>query len=226
MRKNTEKMTITFENAPLVRSLAGAFAVVQNQSMSGVIERTVLDALLPRNKIMRDIAEKHLFGANGNVGNALLALFDANIAGDDSGEADHSNLLPLVQFACGQVDFYDLSIVVDSKMLQFSAAQLHLLLGYLRQQGENADDMVHPASYYAYEFQMGTTFLQEMKERSSSFKTQDIYRLIIRNWSDIANYSVTYSLLYSLVQMNEGWSAEAQDKLQLLQIMKDISAKW
>lgn len=227
MRKVTEKIGLTFENAPLLRTLVGDFASVQSRSMSSVIEHTVFDALLPCNGMMRNIAENQLFGNDGNVGRALAALFDSAIAGDDSGKADPSDFLPLVQFACNQVEIYNLPVEsADLKTLHFGAAQLDLLLSYLFEPNETKKNVMQPSRYYEYEAKAGAICLKAMQEQQPSFKTQDVYRLIIRNWSDIADYAITYRLLYNLVQLNAGWSAEAQDRLQLLQIMKDISEKW
>lgn len=96
--KKSEKMTLTVENASLFRSVVGDFAAHENRSLSAIVERTTLNALLPTDKYMRAVAQYQLFGEGGNVGFALATLFENNSASIDS-NAQHTNFQPLVLFA-------------------------------------------------------------------------------------------------------------------------------
>ena len=61
MLKKSEKMTLTVDNPTLLRSIVGDFAARENRSLSAVIERTTLNALLPSDPYMRAVAQYQLF---------------------------------------------------------------------------------------------------------------------------------------------------------------------
>lgn len=226
MRKTTEKIGLTFENARLIREVVGAFAAIESRSMSAVIEHTVLDTLLPRDRTMRRIAETQLFGEDGNVGRALAAAFDDNSISTGNWQAKHNNFLPLVQFARVQADTCEMRTEsADTVEWNFAVSQLELILIYLHDLAEQTDNK-KKTNYYEREVQLGEAVLQEMKDPVRSFTTQAVYDLLIRNWIDLSDLKITYRLLRNLMSLNIGWSAAPKDKLTLLQLMKDISAEW
>lgn len=226
MNNTKEKMTVVFEEASLIRALVGDFASVELRSMSAVIEHTVLDTLLPRDRTMRRIAETQLFSKDGNVGRALAAAFDDNSISTGNWQAKHSNFLPLVQFARVQADTCEVRTEsADTVEWNFAVSQFELILIYLRDLAEQTENE-KKTDYYEREVQLGEGVLKEMKDPARSFKTQAVYDLLICNWTDLSDLKITYRLLRNLVPLNTGWSAAPKDKLTLLQLMKNISAEW
>lgn len=225
--KNTkEKITVSFKDAPLIRALVGDFASAELRSMSAVIEHTVLDTLLPRDRTMRRIAETQLFSEDGNVGRALAAAFDDNSIPTGNWQAKHNNFLPLVQFARVQADTCEVRTEnAGTVEWNFAVSQFELILIYLRDLAEQTDNE-KKANYYEREVQLGEAVLKEMKDPVRSFTTQAVYDLLIRNWTDLSDLKITYRLLRNLVSLNIGWSAAPEDKVRLLQLMKNISAEW
>ena len=184
-----------------------------------------MSALLPRDKTMRSIAEKQLFCENGNVGRALAAMFDENSI-SDTWQAKHNNFLPLVQFARSQANTCELRAEdADTAELDCGISMFELILNYLRKFEEQTDN-AERSDYYKQEVQRGECYLKEMKGSVRSFKTQYIYDLLIRNWSGLSDMQITYRLLHSLVQLNTGWRADPEARLELLDLMKKISAEW
>ena len=93
-RNKTTKMTICFEKSDLIKGLVGDIADEENRALSCIIERTVLKALLPENKVASEIVCKELYGENGNINNAISKIFTLNL----SYNCKYKNLLPVVQF--------------------------------------------------------------------------------------------------------------------------------
>lgn len=229
MRKSTEKIGLTFENAALLRAVVGAFAAVEGRSMSTVIERTTLNALLPKNKIMREIAQYQLFGEDGNVGRALSAICERNSAGLNW-RANHDNLLPIVEFARSKSIFCTpLLATGDKKAVQFASthlvSQLESIVDYLRDLAAGTED-ASKAAYYQREVQFGEYQLSELKNEPQCYHTMSGYDLIVHNWADLSWSQITYRLLNDLVQLDSGWRSEPEQQLELLQLMKDVSAEW
>lgn len=235
MRRKTEKMTVTFENAPLIRALVGDFAAEESRSLSAVIERTTLNGLLPKHKFMREIAQIYLYGEGGNIGKALSVLFERNSAGLNW-RANYDNFLPLVQFAREQ------SIYCKSRLLTADkeavtlasthmASQLESLVDYLKSKNaelsEKKDmDSLQKSAYYESQIKLGEYFSKELREEPQFFHSASGYSFVADNFGDLGWSQITYRFLNDLVQMDTGWRADPEARLGLLQIMKDVSAEW
>lgn len=229
MLKKSEKMTLTVENPALLRSVVGAFAARENRSLSAVIERTTLNALLPSDKYMRAVAQCQLFGDGGNVGSALATLFENNSAGSEW-RSNHPNYRPLVYFAREQSTFCkDLLLSGDKFAIQLAsthtASQLRSIIDQLRKLGENTDDEVK-AAYYHDEVKLGEFYLNELKNEPQFFKPINLYTLVLDNWDDLSWWSIPFRLLNDLVQLQTGWRNDPEAQLELLDIMKSVSSEW
>lgn len=235
MRKKTEKMTITFENAPLIRALVGDFASIESRSLSAVIERATLNDLLPKHKFMREIAQLHLYGEGGNVGKALSVLFERNSAGLNW-RANYDNFLPLVQFAREQSVFCRSRLLTGDKdaialASTHMASQLESLVDYLKEKNEeiakeNVIDSLRKVAYYERETKLGEYFVKELREEPQFFHTASGYSFVADNFDDLGWSQITYRFLSDLVQLDADWRDTPEARLELLQIMKDISAEW
>jgi hypothetical protein len=235
MRRRTEKMTVTFENAPLIRALVGDFASVESRSLSAVIERTTLNSLLPKHKFMREIAQIYLYGEGGNIGKALSVLFARNSAGLNW-RANYDNFLPLVQFAREQSVYCKSRLLTDDKEAitlasTHMAAQLESLVDYLK--GKNADlsaktdmDSLQKADYYNREIKLGEYFIRELREEPQFFNAVNGYSFVVDHFDDFGWSQITYRFLNDLVQIDDGWRDDPEARLELLQLMKDVSAEW
>ena len=229
LNQKSEKMTFTIENPVLLRSVVGAFAACENRSMSAIIERTTLDALLPTNKAMRGIAQYQLFCEDGDIGRALSAIFERNSAGLDW-KANYDNLLPIVEFARSQSIFCNPRLTADDEyMLRFAknhvASQLESILDYLRDLGTKEKDVVK-AAYYQREVQFGEQQLQELKTEPQCYHTMSGYDLVLHNWSDLKGWSITFRFLSDIVQLDASWRTDPEVRLGLLDLMKSVSKEW
>jgi hypothetical protein len=229
MLKKSEKMTLTVENPALLRSVVGAFAARENRSLSAVIERTTLNALLPSDPYMRAVAQYQLFSEGGNIGAALETLFENNSAGIDW-HSKHTNYLPFVFFAREKSSFCkDRLLSGDEVAIKFAsshtASQLESIIDYLRELGEKSEDEIK-AAYFQREVKLGEFYLKELKEEPQFFKPINLYNLVINNWDQLSWWSITFRLLNDLVQLQTGWRDDPEAQLELLDLMKSVSAEW
>lgn len=229
MLKKSEKMTLTVENPALLRSVVGAFAARENRSLSAVIERTTLNALLPSDPYMRAVAQYQLFSDSGNIGAALETLFENNSAGMDW-HSKHTNYLPFVFFAREKSSFCKNRLLAGEKYaIEFAAthtaSQLASIIDHLREQGEKTEDDVK-AAYFQREVKLGEYYLKELKEEPQFFKPINLYNLVINNWDQLSWWSITFRLLNDLVQLQTGWRDDPEAQLELLDLMKSVSAEW
>lgn len=229
MRKKAEKIGVTIENASLFRSVVGDFAAHENRSLSAIIERTTLNALLPTDKYMRAVAQYQLFGEGGNVGFALATLFENNSASIDS-NAQHTNFQPLVLFAREQSTFCSSRLLAGDKdaaklAASHTASQLESLIDHLRGLGEKAEDEMK-AAYYHREVKIGECYLKELKSEPEFFKTINGYTFVLDHWCDFSWSRVTYRFLNDLVLLDSHWRSDPEARLELLDLMKSVSKEW
>lgn len=224
-----EKMTFAIEHPNLLRAVVGDFAARENRSMSAIIERTTLNALLPSNKIMREIAQYQLFCKDGDIGRALSVIFERNSAGVDW-KANYDNLLPIVEFARNQSTFcQSLLTTNDDYFLKFAkthvASQLASIIDYLRDLCAKEEDIVKSACYER-EIQFAEQQLNELKTETACYHPMSGFSLVIHNWPDLKGWSITYRFLNDLIQLKGGWRADPEARLELLDLMKIVSAEW
>ena len=235
MRRKTEKMTVTFENAPLIRALVGDFAAEESRSLSAVIERTTLNGLLPKHKFMREIAQIYLYGEGGNIGKALSVLFERNSAGLNW-RANYDNFLPLVQFAREQSIYCKSRLLMGDKEAialasTHTASQLESLVEYLK--GTNAElaekhemAIMQKEEDYKREIKLGEYFVRELREEPQFFNAVNGYSFVVDHFDDLGWSQITYRFLNDLVQLDAAWRDDPEARLGLLQVMKNVSADW
>lgn len=66
---------------------------------------------------------------------------------------------------------------------------------------------------------------EELASNPSKDTIVDIYKLIVDNWNYLGERSVTYRLLADLVALGNNWTETAEDRFELLNIIKKTSAE-
>jgi len=226
-RKKTEKTTISFERPELVKKLVGDIAFKENKSLSAVIEKMILNTLLPENKDARWIAENYLYAKDNGIGNALSVLFANNAAGINMGIV-HDNFLPVVKFACNRQQFCKASLTGKEEELYHTRSQIQSVIGRLRiraeQEAEAGDK--EKECYYKREADWGDMLLDELNTVPQRSRLVHFYQLLLNSWEDFKNWSITYRLLHDLVDLEKGWGDDPLDRMELLRILKEISKEW
>lgn len=223
-RNKTQKITVSFENPELIKRLVGDTAMLENKSASAIIERTVLQSLLPKNNEAKAIVTNFLYSENGGIGKTLAAEFENNASGTNW-DAVHDNLLPLVHFAKTQEFFCNTTLTGKEKELYHMASQVQFIIDKLNQISEETDDLTKQ-SYYKREAIFGSHLLEELKEEPGFSRLINFYQLLLNNWDHLKNWTITYRLLSDLAKIEKGWRDTPETRMELLQIIKNVSSEW
>lgn len=211
---NAEKKTISFVKVDLITKLVGDRAIVENKSSSAIIENLVLGAMLPKDNAVRHIVEYSLYGEDGSVGETLFALFSNNSAGVNW-KSVHDNFLPLVSFARTQELFCYSLPSGDEPELYHARQQFKSIIEKLKTSEESQCDI-----------KRAEHFLKELEETPKQSHLSNFYEIIINNWTILKDWSITYRFLADLVRIEKKWRNYPETRVELLDIIKSVSADW
>lgn len=221
-RQKTEKKLISFVKSDLINRLVKDEAEKENRSESSIIEQTILDSFLPKNKNARCIIETYLYTDEGSIGNTLAALFSYNAAGTNWASV-HDNFLPLVKFAKSQEVFCNTTLSGKEDELYHCYSQIESIIDKLERVA--VDDSEHEKDYLR-EADWARHLLHELKEEPQCSHLINFYVLILNNWEDLKGWSITYRLLMDLAILEKGWRNDYETRTELLELVKVISAEW
>lgn len=219
-RNKTEKITISFEKSELIKKLVGDIAIKENRSLSAIIEKIILQSLLPKNSDAQWIAEQYLYADNGGIDKALSALFSNNSAGVNW-EAVHDNMLPLVQYAQTQAMYCHTILSGKERELFHLKDQIQLVIEKLEKLAQEKN-----SNYYKKEADWGRALLEELAEEPQYSRICNFYQLLLNSWDDFKNWTITYRLLHDLVEIEKGWRSDPAARIELLQLIKKVSDEW
>lgn len=226
-RNKTEKTTISFEKPELIKRLVGDIAIKENRSLSAIIEKIVLESLLPKNSDAKWIAEHYLYGENGGIGKALSATFEMNSAGINWG-TKYGDLFPLVRFASTQEVFCGVPLTGEEVELHHTSLQIQSVIERLNIRASEAEEAgdAEKKQYYLKEADWGCELLRELEEEPQMSHLINFYKLLMNSWEDFKDWSITYRLLKDLVDLEKGWRNDPEANIELLFILKTISENW
>lgn len=217
-RAKTDKKLVSFVKGALVNKLVRDRAEIENRSESAIMEEVLLDGMLPENKEARFVVENYLYNEDGNIGEALTVLFGNNSAGI-KWNAVHDNFFPLVKYAKNQETFCNTILSGEEKELCHTCSQIKSVIEKLEGLGkENV--------YYQREAEWGKTLLEELETKPESSRLINFYQLLLSSWEEFKNWSITYRLLADLAKLEKSWRDEAEARVELLNIIKIVSAEW
>lgn len=223
-RNKTEKVTVSFERPELIKKMVGDIAIKENRSLSAIIEKIILQSLMPENSDAKWIAEQYLYSEDGGIGKALGAIFENNAAGVNWG-AKHDNLLPIVQFASTQEVFCNTVLTGKEEELHHAWSQVDSIIARLERLSDKAEDD-SKKFYYQQEADWGKALLKEFREETRYTRLVNLYQLLLNSWEDFKDWTITYRLLADLAKLEKGWRNDPEARMELLQILKEVSEEW
>lgn len=158
------------------------------------------------------------------IGRVLSTIFAEN-AGGVNWEAVHDNMLSLVQFAMAQEEFCNSALTGNEEELHHTISQVQLVIDRLNKLSEEAID-TEKKLYYEEEAEWGAELLQELKEEPECSNLINFYQLLLNSWEDFKDWTITYRLLSDLAKLEKGWRNDPEARIELLQILKNVSAEW
>lgn len=228
MKKNQiDNNNVCLSKAELINRIISDKAEAKNMSEFEVIEQIMIfDGLLPRNSTARTIIEEHLYGNESNIGKTLSNLFSINSDGEKSKHSTrYENFLKLVHYARNQECICNTILTGKEKILPHCILQIESVIKRLEML-ENKDKDYENKIIYSNEVKFGKDLLLELKNEPQCSHIFNFYTIIINNWKDLKGWSITYSLLNDLVLLEPKWRNNFETRLELLEIINEISNEW
>ena len=222
-RNKTSKMTISFEKSDLIKALVGDIAVLENRSLSAVIERIVLNALLPKNDEAKYVIENSLYSENGSIDETLIGLFSNNAAGIN-GFSKRDNYLPLVEFAYKYYAGNHISISDTESEYKHTCFQFNSVVNIIRKESDLNPENFQLTQNLAYAESIYNDFIST----PDMVQLINIFMIILSNWDLLKGLDRTYRLLMDLVILCSRFnvSETLEKRLELLDIINSISKEW
>jgi hypothetical protein len=226
-RNQSSKKLISLVKSVLIDRLIKDEAAIENRSESAIVEKHILDSFLPKNGQARYFAESYLYGdgENHGIGATLDAIFTYNAEGSESRTSKYTNLLPIVQFARTQQSYCNTIPTGKEPDLRHFCSQLRSVYNKFEYLAENAEDSSHKF-YYKNEANLVRDLLKEATEEPQFMRYSNFYQIVIDNWDELKNWSITFRMLSDLAKMEKGWRDTPEARTTLLQLLKDVSAEW
>lgn len=198
------KKLVSFKEHSLINRIVGDEAIRDNCSGSAVIEKHLLDSLLPRNKFSRFLAKNVLYSDNGSIRETLGRLFDHLSTCDRVADSD---VLMLLQYLDGQESYQIGELNEREGNIRRFISQLELICVNI----ENPDEVNKAREY-----------LHIAKSEPQKLQYKDLYFLVLDNWNYLKKKSCTYRMLSELVYMKKDWKNTPETRLVLLKILKTV----
>lgn len=224
---NLKKMIIFSDSRTklMIENMVTDEAMLQKCSASATIEKHLLNNLLPKN-INASTWVQHLYDGSWTVCDILKDVFSWNAAGNCGAYSSrYDNLRPLVEFALRQAS--ECQTVITGKEKEFHHFFLHLN-SICNKFDHLAEETTDNSRKYLYisEAKWVRLLTEETISNPQNIRTCDYYRLILNNWIDLKDFSVSFKMLFTLVSMEKDWQNNENIRYELTQILKSISTDW
>ena len=224
MSLNNVKKMIIFSSdriKTIVEKMVSDEATIEKRSASAIIEKHILNDLLPKNPNAA-MWLQFLYDGSWGIGDVLGACFGDLSAGVDW-QAKYDNALDIVKFAnhwvCMTGSRPDPEAYKNPHFLsQFDSVVTKL------------ETIAEEATSGQYEAQKKAEFAKDLyniaKDKPEDMVYSSIYLLLLDNWEYLKNWSITYRLLADIVAMNKDWRNTEETRYELTQLLITVSAEW
>jgi len=73
---------------------------------------------------------------------------------------------------------------------------------------------------------LGQSLIHDLQTVPSCCRIFNFYNIVLHNWDDLKDLSITYRLLADLVKLERAWDESLDKKAELLELLKKESEKW
>jgi hypothetical protein len=207
----TEKTTLCFENAALIKELLRDISKLEKKTKSGIIESCVLNTLLPSDNEIRKIVEEYLYSEKNSLSMTLSLVFNYNSL-HINGVSIHDNYAPLVQFARRQ-EIYKPTLLSKNKI---NPEYLKMLVQHVIDCIKNyGDDYIEKARY-------DIEILESIDIDSPAAYILDC---ILDCWEVLSDKPDTYKILSDIAAISD-WECNTYTRRELLTLLNDVTAEW
>lgn len=224
MSLNNLKKMIIFSNdriKAIVEKMVSDEATVEKRSASALIEKHILNDLLPENPNAAMWLQL-LYDGSWGIGEVLEACF-ADLSAGVNWQSKHDNALDIVKFAhhweC-----------MANNIPDPEAHEMHHFLSQLDSVVTKLETIAEEATSGQYEAQKEAKWAKDLyniaKDEPEYMRFSNIYQLLLNNWEHLKNWSITYRLLADMVAMQKNWRNTEETRYELTQLLTTVSAEW
>lgn len=224
MSLNSLKKMIIFSNdrtRKIIEGMIADEATIEKRSASALIEKHLMDELLPQNQNAAMWIQL-LYDGSWEIGDVLQACFAYLSAGIDW-KAKHDNAFELVKFA----QHWDLMANVNPDS---EAQEMYHFLSQLDSVATKLMIIATESVDGEYEAKKEAEWARELYkitfEEPDKIRFGDIYQLVLNNWEFLKNWSITYRLLADMSIMQKNWINTEETRYELTKILKCVSSEW
>ena len=183
----------------------------------------------PTNKQACYFAKNYLsdYRKGSGVGPALRAIFEVTCGGINC-VAKYNNLLPIVEFAKHEQSFLNTVPTGKEPELHNFRSKLDSIATHFKSlalKADKAGDLLL-TDYYKGQEQYVRELIRESRDEPGFMHFCNFYQLVIDNWKDLKDWSVTYQMLHYLAMMEKGWDDSPETRAKLLELLCEVSSEW
>ena len=224
MSLNNLKKMIIFSNdriKTIVEKMVSDEATVEKRSASALIEKHILNDLLPENPCAAMWLQL-LYDGSWGIGEVLEACF-ANLSAGIYWQAKHDNALNIVKFAHHWES-------MANNIPDPESHEMHHFLSQLDSVVTKLEIIAEETQNGQYEAQKEAKWAKDLyniaKTEPEYMRFSNIYQLLLNNWEHLKNWTITYRLLADMVAMQKNWRNTEETRYELTQILTAVSAEW
>lgn len=195
-----------------------------NHSASFIIEKILVDALLPKNTFAKELVVKHLYSSDGaeSVKQTLSELFFHNSSGFGWASM-YRNFKPVIDFCLLNVDkqmtILDTHIEYQNFLNEFQA-----IVDYVERCSQQIPDIFDRAECQSRSKWL-RKFYNNTCEKKNNVRSVELFQIIKDLFFMLDDQSITYCFLRDIVQMST-FNESVQARIELHNIINSISKDW
>lgn len=224
MSLNILKKMIVFSTErtrKIIENIIADEAFVERRSASALIEKHLLNDLLPKNSSASSWLQL-LYDGSWGIGDVLQACF-SDLSAGVYWESKYDNALDLVKFS------HHWDIMANNKP-DPEAPEMYHYLSLFDSLVTKLDTIAKENVDGKFEAQTEADWARELyrisKEEPQFMRLCNTYQLIINNWTVLKNWSITYRILADLVAMQPDWRNTEETRYELKKILTAMSDEW
>lgn len=193
-----------------------------NCSTSNVIEQTLIDALLPKNKNAHFLIYNNLYNDKSGVRTTLDSIFAWNNAGVDW-NSKYDNLRPLVEFSLFNLDGDPLLPQENGTMHSFLYS-FNSVIKRAEKELDLVENIIDKSQYFS-SLDYAKTLYEQAKDNTIQIGIKFFVEVFLDLWSLIKGWSMTYRALSALASMST-FRENSETRNALVDLVDQISKEW
>lgn len=137
----------------------------------------------------------------------------------------HDNLLPIVKFAFSEESLCNTVPTGKEEHFPYFCSQFDSICSKLESLTDESADL-NKQYYYQKEAKFARELLKEATDKPQYMRYCNFYNIIIDNWDDLKDWSITFRMLFALATMESGWRNTPESRMELLSLLKQVSDEW